>query len=214
MKNKSNLPVVLGVIATLTITALGQTSVSAKDRGERPVSSNAVAELIFCYAEGTDAIGDATTNPDPLSAGLAIYNECFTDDATFSVWFPQQPFDAQKFPDSAATPPTASVNSPSEWADFVNGVFRGSGYDFTQHIITNVETEIHGNRAHATAYLNASHVISGDVVGGTSRCVAIANGTYSLKAKRDKGRWVATSLDLTLVTFNPVFESDTGCTPP
>lgn len=62
-----------------------------------------------------------------------------------------------------------------------------------------------------TAYLNATHVISGDTIGGPSRCVAVANGTYSLAAEKRGGQWRATRLDLTLVTFNPVFQSGAGC---
>jgi hypothetical protein len=93
----------------------------------------------------------------------------------------------------------------------VNTVFRGSGYDFTQHLLSNVDVQIQGNRALLTAYLNASHVISGDAIGGPSQCVAVANGTYSLLAVKRRGRWVATQLDLTLITFNPVFQSGEGC---
>ena len=185
----------------------------AGDKNDRSFAQQAVADLIYCYARGTDAIGDATTEGDPLGAGYAIYQECFVEDAVFRVWFPHQPFDSQTFPDAALTPPTASVDSTFGWADFVNGVFRGNGYDFTQHIISNVDVDVRGNRATATAYLNASHVISGDVIGGASRCVAIANGTYSIKAKRQRGKWRATSLDLTLITFNPTFQSGSGCGP-
>ena len=183
------------------------------DKHNRSSAKDAVADLIYCYARGTDAIGDATTDADPLGAGYAIYQDCFVEDAVFRVWFPHQPFDSQTFPDAALTPPTASVDSTFGWADFVNGVFRGNGYDFTQHIISNVDVNVKGNRATATAYLNASHVISGDAIGGESRCVAIANGTYSIKAKRHRGKWRATSLDLTLITFNPTFQTGTGCAP-
>lgn len=186
-----------------------------KEKHDRNRSSakDAVAELIHCYARGTDAIGDATTEGDPLGAGVAIYEDCFVEDAVFRVWFPHQPFNSQTFPDAALMPPTASADSTFEWANFVNGVFRGNGYDFTQHIISNIDVDVRGNRARATAYLNASHIISGDAIGGQSRCVAIANGTYSLKAERRGGKWLAKSLDLTLITFNPTFQSDTGCSP-
>ena len=90
-------------------------------------------------------------------------------------------------------------------------MFRTNGYDFTQHIISNVDVQLQGDRALLTAYLNASHVISGDSIGGPSRCVAVANGTYSMQAEKRRGRWVATRLDLTLITFNPVFQSGDGC---
>ncbi|HEX5648121.1 MAG TPA: nuclear transport factor 2 family protein [Steroidobacteraceae bacterium] len=172
-----------------------------------------VAELIHCYARGTDEIGDATTNDDPLAAGLAVYRTCFAPDAQFRAWFPQQPFDSQTFPNPEAFPDTAPAPfiGPAAWAGFVNAVFRGNGYTFTQHMISNVDVQMHGTRALLTAYLNASHVISGDAIGGPSRCVAVANGTYSLQAEKRRGRWVATRLDLTLITFNPVFQSGAGC---
>ena len=35
---------------------------------ETRADRDAVAELMFCYARGTDEIGDATTNPDPLAS--------------------------------------------------------------------------------------------------------------------------------------------------
>lgn len=174
---------------------------------------DAVAALMYCYARGTDEIGDATTNKDPLAAGLAVYRPCFAPDAEFRAWFPQQPFDSQTFPNPAAFPETAPSPfvGPAAWAGFVNAVFRGNGYTFTQHMITNVDVAMHGNRALLTAYLNATHVISGDQIGGPSRCVAVANGTYSMQAEKRQGRWVATRLDLTLITFNPVFQTGAGC---
>ena len=174
----------------------------------------AIADIIMCYARGTDVIGDSKTNTDPRGAGLAIYRTCFADDAVFRAWFPQQPFNSQTFPNPSIQPPTSTINGVSAWADFVSGVFRGNGYNFTQHMITNVKVNVHGSKGTLTAYLNASHVIAGDGIGGPSKCVAVANGTYSLNVEKNHGRWRAKSLDLTLLTFNPVFESGTGCAPP
>lgn len=188
-------------IAALT---LGATAGADSDRRS---DSEDVADLIYCYARGTDAIGDATTQSNPRDAGLAIYRECFTQDAEFRAWFPQQPFDSQTFPDPSTTSVTVG---PAAWADFVNGVFRGNGYDFTQHMISNVDVAVRGRTARLTAYLNATHVVSGTEVGGPSSCVAVANGTYSVTARKIGQRWKATALDLTLITFNPVF----GCAAP
>jgi hypothetical protein len=198
-----------GILIALALTLASVSALAAGQRTDR----EAVADLMYCYARGTDAIGDTTTHTDPLAAGIAIYRQCFAPNAEFRAWFPQQPFDSQTFPNPEANPGTAPpvFIGPAAWATFVNGVFRGNGYDFTQHIITNVDVEIHGNRALLTAYLNASHVISGDTIGGPSRCVAVANGTYSMQAVKQRGHWVATQLDLTLITFNPVFQSGEGC---
>jgi SnoaL-like domain len=163
-----------------------------------------IAALMYCYARGTDAIGDATTNKDPLAVGTAIYNKCFTPDAEFRAWFPQQPFNSQTFPDPAGATPTIG---PVNWAKFVNGVFRTNGYNFTQHMISNVDVSVSGRRGRLTAYLNASHVVAGTAIGGPSKCVVVANGTYSLNVRKFGSEWRITKLDLTLLTFNPVF----GC---
>jgi len=169
-------------------------------------------DLAFCYAKGTDAIGDASV---ALDDAIVIYNQCFTEDAEFNVWFPQQPFTSQVDPDPTAAgfEPTAPspVGGPVAWAEFVDGVFRGNGYDFTQHIVSNVEVRREDDVAVVIFYLNASHIISGEGVGGVSQCVAVANGVYTIKARREPGQWRAFSLALTLTTFNPVFENGDGC---
>ena len=156
------------VAALFALTSLLQPQ-AGHAAGDNRADREAVADLIYCYARGTDAIGDATTNADPLATGLAIYRGCFAEDAEFRAWFPQQPFDSQTFPNPDANPDTAPAPfiGPAAWAEFVNGVFRGSGYDFTQHIMSNVDVQLNGNRALLTAYLNASHVISGDAIGGS-----------------------------------------------
>jgi hypothetical protein len=170
----------------------------------------AIAALIHCYARGTDAIGDAKTHADPRAAGLAIYHECFTPDAQFRVWAAQQRFDSQTFPTVGADtgPP---IVGPEAWAKFVDQFFRQRGYTFTQHMMSNVDVKARGDTGTLTAYLNASHVISGTEVGGPSRCVAVANGTYSLDVKKIAGKWKIARLNLTLITFNPVFQSGGGC---
>lgn len=191
--------------AIAAVLTLGSAQLALAD-SDRRSDTEEVAELIYCYARGTDAIGDATTNTSPRDKGLAIYRGCFTSDAEFRAWFPQQPFNSQTFPEPSTT---QAYIGPAAWADFVNGVFRSNGYDFTQHMLSNVDVAIRGRTAKLTAYLNASHVVSGSTVGGVSQCVAVANGTYSLTAKKIGNQWKASKLDLTLITFNPVF----GCTP-
>lgn len=64
-------------IAAAGILALGCAQGAWAD-GDRRSDTEEVANLIYCYARGTDAIGDATTNPDPRGKGLAIYRQCFT----------------------------------------------------------------------------------------------------------------------------------------
>jgi hypothetical protein len=200
----ATLALALGTMAPATARA---------DSGERLTDREQIANLIYCYARGTDAIGDATTNADPLAKGISIYTPCMTSDAEIRAWFPQQPFDSQTFPNPAANPATAppAFYGPSAWAQFVNTVFRGNGYTFTQHMMTNVDVRVHGNTGQLTAYLNASHVRSGSAIGGPSRCVAVANGTYSADVRKFGDTWKITRMYLTLITFNPVFQSGAGC---
>jgi hypothetical protein len=206
------LPLLLAVVGLAAVPAARAGGDDQSDRSQR-ADKEAIADLIYCYARGTDAIGDSTTNADPLATGAAIYRKCFTPTAMFRAWFPQQPFDHQAFPNPDAFPETAPAPflGPDAWAGFVSAVFRGNGYTFTQHVLSNVDVAVKGDTGRLTAYLNATHVISGTAIGGPSRCVAVANGTYSGYASKIRGRWLLTRLDLTLMTFNPVFQSGAGC---
>jgi hypothetical protein len=199
----------LGALCGLCAFSLAMAGEQHTDRSDQ----EAIAALIYCYAQGTDAIGDSTTNADPLAAGTAIYRKCFTDSAELRAWFPQQPFDSQTFPNPAANQSTAPqvFIGPEKWAAFVNSVFRGKGYSFTQHMMSNVEASVQGRKGRLTAYLNATHVISGDTIGGPSRCVAVANGSYSAEVQKFNGTWKITRLNVTLITFNPVFQTGKGC---
>jgi SnoaL-like domain len=195
---------------------LGLSAIGIATAGERDsmrADKDAIAALIYCYAQGTDAIGDSISNADPMAAGRAIYRRCFSADAELRVWFPQQPFDSQTFPNPAANQATAPqvVIGPDQWATFVNSVFRGKGYTYTQHMMSNVETSVQGRKGRLTAYLNATHMIAGDTVGGPSRCVAVANGTYSAEVQKTGDTWKITRFNLTLITFNPVFQTGKGC---
>jgi hypothetical protein len=176
----------------------------AAAQGQRPMDKEAIEDLMLCYGRGTDAIGNSTTNADPLSAGEAIYAGCFTKDAVFRVWFPGTPFTSPAFPDPTIDPPDDTLIGSNNWAVFVNGVFRSSGYTFTQHILTNMVANAHGNNGTLVAYLNASHVIQSS---GVVTCLRVANGTYSLGVVKTSHGWRVKSLDLTLIDFVPFF----GC---
>ena len=63
-----------------------------------------IRKLTICYAHGTDAIGRGD-----VAAGRAIYQPCFTKDATFSVVFPNGQIEERTGSDA--------------WADFVATVF-------------------------------------------------------------------------------------------
>lgn len=205
MNHVTRITVALALFALLGLAP----QASRADDGRRS-DREAIAALMYCYARGTDAIGDSKTHADPRAAGAAIYRECFTPDAQFRVWAAQQPFDSQTFPTvgADAAPP---IVGPEGWAKFVSDFFRQRGYTFTQHMMSNIDVQTRGDTGTLTAYLNASHVISGTEVGGPSQCVAVANGTYSLDVKKVAGRWRIARLNLTLITFNPVFQTGKGC---
>jgi len=202
---------ILSLAALCGLCAFG-VAVAGKAESDRS-DKEAIAALIYCYAQGTDAIGDSTTHADPQAAGAAIYHKCFADNAELRVWFPQQTFDSQTNPNPDANPSTVPqvYVGPDKWAAFVNSVFRSKGYTFTQHMMANVETSVQGKKGHLTAYLHATHVISGDAIGGPSRCMAVANGTYSIDAQKFNDTWKITSLKLTLIDFSPVSQSGKGC---
>jgi hypothetical protein len=197
----------LGPLATVGV--LGPQPALADPRADR----EAITALIYCYAQGTDAIGDATTNADPLEKGARIYHQCLADDVEVRGWFPQRPFDSQAFPDPNAHPDSAppAYHGPRAWAQHVNSVFRAKGYNFTQHSLSNVQVTVDGHRGTLTAYLNATLVISGAALGASSRCVTASNGTYSASVERRGVGWRITRLYLTLLTFNPIFQSGKGC---
>ncbi len=179
------------LLTTSAVLALGAPQAASAGPGSLQ-QKEAVKNLMLCYAAGTDAIGDST-RADPAGDGLAIYERCFTEDAVFQVWFPGTPFDGP--------PSIPAVVGPAAWADFVFGAFDGS-YTFTQHMVSNFMVKLRGRHARLTAYLNASHVTQED---GAVTQVDVANGTYTLKIKKIRGRYRITELKLTLLNFNPFF---------
>ena len=209
MTIRSQVLCVACVIGLVAASVVAPRPALAESRADR----EAITALIYCYAQGTDAIGDATTNADPLEKGTRIYHQCLADDVEIRGWFPQRPFDSQTFPDPNAHADSAppAYHGPQAWAQHVNSVFRGKGYTFTQHSLSNVQVTVSGNRGKLTAYLNATLIISGAAIGDLSRCVTASNGTYSAMVERRRTGWRITRLYLTLLTFNPIFQSGKGC---
>ena len=180
--------VVLVVLIQLT---LGPTQVFALN----PQTKADIIDLMLCYGTGTDAIGDST-RADPKGEGAAIYAQCFTDDASFSVWFPGTPF--------SGPPTNPPVIGPAAWAASVFGSFKERGYTFTQHTLSNFLVEVSGNAGTKTgtltAYLNAAHVKQS---GGAVTGVDVAHGTYTLQVEKLQGAWKVKALALKLITFTP-----------
>lgn len=204
------------VVLSLILFLCNSGLVIASEPGEMNAKGQ-IADLMVCYASGADAIGDGVTQADPEAAGLAIFETCFTEDATFALWPTGWPFDSPTFPDrDGVMPPLLIIIGPAAWASFTNFSFRsaaGVGYDFVQHLIGNTHIEVNGNHGTLVAYLNSTHIIQGPGPFAPSRCTQQAVGTYSLHVEKIEGSWKITSLDLTQSAFNAIIENGAGCSP-
>ncbi len=134
-----------------------------------------IRNLTICYAHGTDAIGRGD-----VAAGRAIYQPCFTKDATFSVVFPNGQIEERTGSDA--------------WADFVASVFQGAGYTSTQHLLGTISIEVQDKSATMSTYLHATHVLP-------NGSMDIANGTYEDTVVKTEEGWRIQSRKLTLITF-------------
>jgi hypothetical protein len=168
----------LTVALAVSFVALGSGFVEASSNAHGFHNEAEIAKLTYCYARGTDAIGAGD-----VTGGKAIYADCFAPNAYLAVWFPGTPFEG---------PPSFETTGTNAWADFVDSAF--VDYTATQHLISNVDVDIHGKEATMTSYLIATHVRAD----GT---VDIANGTYVDELERIKGKWVITSRTLKLISF-------------
>ena len=134
-----------------------------------------IRNLTICYAHGTDAIGRGD-----VTAGRAIYQPCFTKDASFSVVFPNGQIEERTGSDA--------------WADFVATVFQGAGYTITQHLLGTISIEVQDTSATMSTYLHATHVLP-------NGSMDIANGTYKDSVVKTEEGWRIQSRRLTLITF-------------
>ncbi len=134
-----------------------------------------IRKLTLCYAHGTDAIGRGD-----VAVGKAIYQPCFTKDATFSVVFPNGQQEKRTGSDA--------------WADFVATVFQGAGYTSTQHLLGTISIEVQDKNATMSTYLHATHVLP-------NGSMDIANGTYEDTVVKTEEGWRIQSRKLTLITF-------------
>ena len=149
-------------------------SVAAEQTGGLQDAAD-IRKLTICYAHGTDAIGRGD-----VAAGRAIYQPCFTKDATFSAAFPNGQEEKRTGSDA--------------WADFVATVFQGAGYTSTQHLIGTISIEVQDKSATMSTYLHATHVLP-------NGSMDIANGTYEDTVVQTEEGWRIQSRKLTLITF-------------
>ncbi len=167
----------VGLTALITALLLGWSlgmSIAAEPTSRLQAEAE-IRKLTICYAHGTDAIGRGE-----VAAGRAIYQPCFTKDATFSVVFPNGQIEERTGSDA--------------WADFVATVFRGAGYMSTQHLIGTISIEVQDKRATMSTYLHATHVLP-------NGSIDIANGTYEDSVVKTEEGWRMQSRKLTLITF-------------
>lgn len=151
------------------------------EAGKRLSDRAEIAELTYCYAEGTDAIGRGD-----LAAGKQIYKDCFTADAVVAAYFPGA---------DPNGPPGLSAIGTDAWADAVEGVFSGNGYVATQHLLGNVRIDLEGNHGTMSSYLSATHVV--DPAGA----VELAHGTYVDTVVRTPQGWRISKRTLYLIDF-------------
>ncbi len=163
------------LIALITAIVLSGPRGVAAEPASRLQDEADIRKLTICYAHGTDAIGRGD-----VAAGRAIYQPCFTQDATFSVVFPNGQEEKRTGSDA--------------WADFVATVFQGAGYTNTQHLIGTISIEAQDKSATMSTYLHATHVLP-------NGSMDIANGTYEDSVVQTAEGWRIQSRRLTLITF-------------
>ena len=134
------------------------------DRPDWPARESAIRQLAVNYALGTDAIGR-----DEAETGRALYRQTFTADAEISI----------------AGAAETRRTGPEEWAEFVEGTFRGAGHVATQHLIGSVNIAPAGDdgeRAEMSTYMHASHL-------GAGGDVLVVLLTYVDEAVRTEQGW-------------------------
>ena len=173
MRGKRRIVLITLTTAIVLSWALG--SSVAAEQTNRLQDEADIRNLTICYAHGTDAIGRGD-----VEAGRAIYQPCFTKDATFSVVFPNGQIEERTGSDA--------------WADFVASVFQGAGYTSTQHLLGTISIEVQDTSVTMSTYLHATHVLP-------NGSIDIANGTYEDSVVQTEEGWRIQSRKLTLITF-------------
>ena len=149
--------------------------------GKRLSDRAEIADLAYCYAAGTDAIGAGD-----LALGKQIYAGCFTANAKIEASFPGA---------DPNGPADLTAYGAAGWGDIVEGVFASSGYVATQHVISNTRIDIDGNSASMISYLHATHVLDPD------GSIAVANGHYVDQVVHTPKGWRIAARRLHLISF-------------
>ncbi len=133
-------------------------------------------DLARCFAFGIDSVGRGD-----LERGVAMWEQCLTDDFSFKfTFYPGGPSVQCPGPEC----PIQEFESRAQLrAQFAQGEFQRQGYMATQHQMINVEERSReGSRAEVFAYIQASHFLPDDVVD-------IFWGDYSIQCVEENGLW-------------------------
>lgn len=123
-----------------------------------------IEKLSVCYALATDAIGAGN-----LQEGKNIYKDCFTEDAVFTVIFP----------DGVTTVIRPGIDA---WAEFVATFFQANGYTVTQHLLGTTNITVNSRTAKMTYYLHGTFKRS-------DTSIDVVNGNYEDEIVLQTGRW-------------------------
>jgi hypothetical protein len=119
------------------------------DRGD---DREAIAELVYLYAEAVDTLGCHPVQPgrdDPaLPAAATLFAKCLADDVNVRLYF--------EGPDK---PPTyAPSEGPHKFAEFVRAYFTAYGYVGTYHLAGNIRIRFTGpDTADVGSLINSTH---------------------------------------------------------
>ena len=130
-----------------------------------------IKNLMTCYAYGADAIGR-----NDLAGGIEIFEQCLADDWSITI------------------PGVVTIPGAINWAAAVDGAFRSTGVQSTQHLIGTVHCEVRGRKGTMTAYA-VVHISEPNGV------VNVQVLTYTNEVCRRDGRWwiTASTLETTMV---------------
>ncbi|MDC0723297.1 nuclear transport factor 2 family protein [Nannocystis bainbridge] len=173
--------VAVSCLSSFAIAPTADAKKGGEDAGKRLSDRAEIVDLGYCYAEATDAIGRGD-----FATGKETYKECFTANANIAAYFPGS---------DPNGPPGVAAIGPVAWANAVKGVFDGSGYVSTQHLVSNVRIDLDGNTGTVTSYLHATHVIDPD------GAIEVANGTYYDTVVRTPQGWRISKRKLVLIDF-------------
>lgn len=184
---------IAAVVLTLTIPQTGEAS--AKDRSQ-PIAQVQIQQVTNCFPIGIDAIGAGN-----FDEGLALWEECLTDDFSFAFRFAP---DADLIECPGVSCPIEEFNSEGKLrsraetrALFAQFAFVTAGYAATHHNLTNVDVDVHGNNAQVHANVTAWHVVPGEGLD-------LALGTYTTEVVKEGGDWKIRHELIELISFGRV----------